>query len=307
MVSQSEGSSMPPHPPWLRFQAYLVGLPKTGSTSVAAMFGNYRSAHEWNLMDLVGPALARDRGELDDERFWQAVGPRLRTPSLEMDSCTSHHLYADVLAERFPMARFVLTVRDVSGWVTSLLDMILRKRIARETVDLPYSVWERDYVDRVTERTYPLDTPVEGDDRASLAPLMRYWAGHLSTMSHQLPAERSIVIRTPDLATRSSDLAALVGIAPDTLRLDLVHANRTPGRLDRLETYWDAELREAYVAACTGPMVSFFPDEHQRLLALPAPSLTEAQRAQRWAAHVSATRTWVLEAIATHGPQAATQ
>lgn len=296
---------MPPHPPWLRFQAYVVGLPKTGSTSVAAMFGNYRSAHEWNLLDLVGIGLARERGEISDADFWAAAGPRLTTPSLEMDSCTSHHLYVDLLARRFPQARFVVTIRDVGGWVTSLLDMVLRKRIAREFLDVPYSPWERDYLDRVTGNTYVIEPGDHGDDRASLAPLMRYWADHLRTMDRDVPTDRAVVVRTQDLAARAADVGALVGVPASTLRIDLAHANRSPATLDRLSTFWDADLRTAYLATCAEAMGEHFPDHHARLLTLPTPSLGEADRAARWRAHEESTRVWVEEAVRTHGPAAA--
>lgn len=51
--------------------------------------------------------------------------------TLELDSTTSHHLYADFLRDRYPRAVFVHTIRDVASWTTSLLDMVLRQRIAR--------------------------------------------------------------------------------------------------------------------------------------------------------------------------------
>ena len=159
------------HPPWLRFQAYSVGLPRTGSTSIAALFGRYRTGHEWQLMELVGPALARRRGELGDEEFVRATGGRLVPPPLEMDSATCHHLYADLLGRLFPGAVFLLTMRDVRSWVSSFLDMALGQRIAFRLTGRPPSRWHDVYPPFLTEGVCDLEG--RGDDRAALPPLMR--------------------------------------------------------------------------------------------------------------------------------------
>ena len=159
------------HPPWLRFQAYSVGLPRTGSTSIAALFGRYRTGHEWQLMELVGPALARRRGELGDEEFVRATGCRLVPPPLEMDSATCHHLYADLLGRLLPGAVFLLTMRDVRSWVSSFLDMALGQRIAFRLTGRPPSRWHDVYPPFLTEGVCDLEG--RGDDRAALPPLMR--------------------------------------------------------------------------------------------------------------------------------------
>ncbi|MDQ1249363.1 MAG: hypothetical protein QG597_3738 [Actinomycetota bacterium] len=290
------------HPPWLRFQAYLVGLPKTGSTSVATMFGRYRTGHEWQLMELVEAGMARQSGALSDDEFLAAVGPRLTAPSLEMDSATGHHLYADVLRDRFPNAVFVHTVRDVRSWTSSLLDMVLRKRIARASIELPYSSWETDYLALMTEGTYDLRPECVDDDSAALPALMRYWAEHMRQMAEVLPAERTLRVRTDQLARRAPALARLTGVSVQILRTDLSHANQAPRSLDRFATFDSPALRAAYDRHCGAIMAEVFPEAHERWQAQPPPTQSPQDA---WAAyHVDLTR-WVDEAIAQHGPTVA--
>jgi hypothetical protein len=284
------------HPPWLRFQAYVVGLPKTGSTSLATIFGRYRSGHEWDLMDLVETGLARQRGDLTDDGFWRATGRRLDPPSLEMDSTTSHYLYADLLAERYPRAVFVHSVRDVGGWASSVLDMVLRKRLARRRLEIPYSRWESQYLAQMTEGRYDLDPASVENDSASLAPLVRYWAAHMARMPRVLPADRTVVVRTKDIPQRLDDLAALVGVPVETLRDDLAHANRAPLTFDRFALFADDEVEQAYRENCATTMADLFPAEHEAWSASrPSASTTD------WDEYVAALDEWVADAIERHG------
>lgn len=296
---------MPQHPPWLRFQAYVVGLPKTGSTSIATVFGNYRTGHEWALMDLTAAGMARLAGQLCDAQFLAATGTRLVPASLELDSVTSHHLYADLLAERFGNALFVHTVRDVRSWVSSLLEMLLRKRLARLQVDVPYSVWERDYLALMTAGTYRLEHALTEDDAASLVPLMAYWARHMTQLPQMVPAERTIVVPTCQIGQRLGELADFVGVPVGNLRADLAHTNRAPRTLDRMGTYATPQLMAAYRLYCEPIMVDLFPAEHAQWLAdyrdaLAAPP----DRAQLWQDHVGAVAQWVTAAVAEHGAAA---
>ncbi len=288
------------HPPWLRFQAYAVGLPRSGSTSLAALFGRYRTGHEWQLMELVGPAMARRRGELGDEEFLRATSGRLVPPALEMDSATCHHLYADLLSRTFPGAVFLLAVRDVRSWVSSFLDMVLRQRIAFRLNGTPRSRWHDVYLPVLTEGAYDIEG--RGDDRASLPPLMRSWAAHLREMTALLPADRSLRVRTRDIGSRLPEIAALVGVPTSTLRAELSHANRAAHRFDRFAAFDGEELRATYDESCAELMKELFPEEHAAWTA------REALRdggAVDWPTHLARVEAWVARAIESHAPGAA--
>lgn len=296
---------MPAHPPWLRFQAYVVGLPKTGSTSLATIFGNYRSGHEWQLMELLAPALARRKGELSDEDFLLATGKRLLPVSLEMDSTTCHHLYTDLLLARFPHAVFLHTVRDVRSWATSLLDMTLRKRLAGRIIKIEYTASGLAYFRLMTGGAYDFDPGYSGDDRTSLIPLMRYWAAHMGEMSRLLPAERSLRLRARDIRNSLPEIARLTGVPVATLRADLAHANQAPLRFDRFSAFDCAELREAYNEYCAEIMADIFPEEHAAWLAHCAEDRHSGVEALDWETYLAAVEAWVTDAVRRYGPSAA--
>lgn len=280
------------HPPWLRFQAYVVGLPKTGSTSLATVFGRYRTGHEWQMYELLSVALRRVAGEIDDEQFWVETTPRLTRPSLEMDSATSHHLYADLLVQRFPHAVFIHSIRDVGGWISSLLDMALRYDIGRSLTGRSYTSEESTYVELIAGGTlYPHGRPAP--ERECIVPMMRYWEQHMTRMSRALPADRSLTVRTEDLASHLDELAALCGVPVESLRADLVHANAAPRRLDRLAAFASPQLLAAYRAHCADLMGELFPAEHERTLAA-----LSADPQGSWDDHYADTRQWVVDLLA---------
>lgn len=279
------------HPPWLRFQAYVIGLPKTGSTSLATIFGNYRTGHEAGMVDLSQPGMQWRAGQIDEPTFWELTTPRLTRPALEMDSATCHHLYAELLARRFPQARFVHSVRDVGGWVTSVLDMTLRVRTAHSMVPIEQDLMAVDYVDEMTGRVFTPDWRPRDQDYAAVPAMMRYWAEHMRRMAQVMPADRGVVVRTPEIGAHLPELAALCGVPVASLRADLSHSNRAAQTLDRLALYRDRpDIRAAYDQHCADIMARVFPEQHARAFEQPSSP-------PDWSAHCDAVANWVAVSI----------
>lgn len=254
--------------PWLRFHAYGVGLPKTGTTSLSAMMLNYRTGHETWLDFLATPAVARVRGEIDDGTFWQVVHKRFVPLRAEMDCVTCHHLYVDVLRETYPKAQFIVTYRDVRSWANSLLGMVmLRRRTPRD--QRGDRSWYRSYGDWISEGGFSLDPADEGDDTAALPALMRSWASYMRSMPAVLPPERTMWIKTSEITARVPELADFLRIPADTIALDKVHSNRTSSSFDRFAIADRAVIERVYAEHCADIMAEHFPEEHARFLDRP--------------------------------------
>lgn len=293
---------MTPHPPWLRFQAYVVGLAKTGSTSMATIFGRYRTGHEWQLHELTVAGLARRRGDLSDEAFLRTTGRRLDPPALELDSTTSHRLYVDLLLRKYPHAVFFHTIRDVRSWATSVLDMVLLRKMARRLVGIPFTDANREIVASWTEGTYVLEREDDANERVALPPLMRAWAAHMREMAALLPPERSLVVRTREIPDRLPEIARLAGVPASTLRADLAHVNRSPLKLDRFALFDGDALREAYDTHCAELMAELFPAEHAAWVSLRKGA---APPPLDWASYHAAVEELATRMVALHGERVA--
>ena len=71
----------------LRFKAYGIGMPKTGTTSLQRIFSlNYRSAHEPEATLLIPKNIAFAQRKIDQKEFTNYIKRRDRRLSLEIDS-----------------------------------------------------------------------------------------------------------------------------------------------------------------------------------------------------------------------------
>lgn len=261
--------------PWLRFHAYGVGLPKTGTTSLATMMANYRTGHEAWLDFLAAPAVARVRGEIDDETFWQTVHKRFVPLRAEMDCVTCHHLYVDVLQDTYPKAQFIVTYRDVRTWANSLLGMVmLRRRTPLDQRD--ERTWHRSYGDWIGEGTMSIDPADEADDTVALPALMRSWASYMRQMPTVLPPDRTMWVKTSELTARVPELADFLRIPADSIVIDNVHSNRSLVGFDRFVIAEREIIDGVYAEHCADLMAEHFPEDHARFLDRPREESADA-------------------------------
>ena len=56
-----------------QFQCYCVGLAKTGTTSIAAIFGRYRSEHDFMFEETMAKIAAWREGQISPELFAEFI------------------------------------------------------------------------------------------------------------------------------------------------------------------------------------------------------------------------------------------
>ncbi len=252
----------PPPPEFLRFQAYYVGLPKTGSTTISEMLGGYRCAHERDMPSLSYWGIERAEGRIDSRRAMEMIGPRLEDPVLELDVCTSLHWLADVLANRFRTARFVHVVRDVRPWTQSLLDMEYRRAVDARLRRRSIEPWEATFRRHFLGEADPWRDDGVSDERL-LVRAMQAWGAHMSRMREHLPRDRTLVLTTGALDGASHRLASFLGLPPSRIGQSPRHNTRPNGlTFDRWRALGPDVVRTAYEEHCAEHMRSLFPDEH---------------------------------------------
>ncbi len=152
--------------------------------------------------------VARQSGQIDDDTVHRMLGLRLGEPSLEFDAYTSLHWFASLLANDFPNAKFVHVIRDVQSCTQSLLDMEYRRWV--RSSDWSIQPWEAALRGHFFGEADPWREP--GSDERLLLIAMRAWADHMSRMERELPAERTVTMRTENLNQGLPSLAALVNV-----------------------------------------------------------------------------------------------
>lgn len=280
-----------PEPQWLRFHAYLVGLPKTGSSTLAAILAGYRTRHEWDMLRLLDLGARLRAGSLSAEEFARAAGPRLFPPRLEFDDATCHHLYAEVLVQHFPRARYVLTVRDPLAWANSMVDMALRQRLLLQR----YAAGEVELggaYDHYAPDGWGITLDACPDPTTEVAGLLRVWGAHVDRMLSVLPPNGTLVLRTDQLDDAALRLASFLGVDPTTLR-EVGTRNPAPVRIDHIGGSDPAVVREALAQHCAPGVDALAPEWEAAMAArLDAPGRLDAYR-DGWPGYAAAVGGWL--------------
>lgn len=207
-----------------RFHALYLGLPKTGSTSLAEVFArSYRSGHEYRFEAAAG--VLKERGEPGE--FLQRRDAESR---LELDSATFLHFWAADLVDLFPAARFLVFERDFPSWLGSLVAMMVRNRRRYGTGTVPR--WQVDLGEAMFGRYEPDwyvdDATVRAHEDAITADYQRFWTERTAAVRGALvgvPSERKLVLPTSELSASLPRIADFLGVDPATLDASASHRN----------------------------------------------------------------------------------
>lgn len=239
-----------------RFHAYCVGLPKSGTVSLAGLFGNYRSYHEFHQWETHKMIIRYNHGTISRERFSGFLKERELLGGLpEMDSAHFNRHSIDILQEEFPEAKFICLIRDCYSWVNSFVNyFVVPEHEAMQSKELPNGM--------------PFDIPrgameaknelVNNFQKYIDIPLS-FWSSSYRDMLEKLPPGRSMIIRTHELSQKIDDIAHFIGISPDTLIKERSHLNRAKYTVNVLRNLDRNFLKAKFSEHCSGLMEKFFP------------------------------------------------
>ena len=238
-----------------RFHAMCVGTAKSGTHSMAAIFGReYASAHEPEHRLMIDTILAREAGDLTDRQLADLLQHRDRRMNLEMDSSQLNGHLIDILVNLFPAAKFVLTIRDVYSFVNSAIDHHIAHAGGseewRRINHLKFGGFEHGRHDGLLEELglFPL------------AGYVAYWVRHNQGVLDAVPAERLLVVPTTEIRDRFEQIAEFLGIGVDTLDSERSHEYPAVRKLDALGRLEREYVEDRVQSCCAGLMGKYFPD-----------------------------------------------
>lgn len=211
-----------------------MGLPKTGTTSIGTIFGNYRSSKvAGSELERLGCDLRDGRASEDEAKAF--ISRRDADQQLEMDPASANWMVAALLRDMYSEAKFVLTLRDCYSWCDSMINVVIVRDMGIHFVDHPELLsrmfgcelaWFRDEETVLTRADAILDN------------LLRFWARQADTLA-QCPAARTLVVRTNEISSSLDAMADFVGVPRESLLIERSHSRITAvkfdilGRLDR--------------------------------------------------------------------------
>lgn len=205
--------------PRSNFRVYCIGAVKTGTNSLASLFSkNYRSYHEPGVGhgDIVTMLEKKIQNNLSKSEIKKWI--RRRDWKYWLD-CESSHIIAwfvDAVAENFPDAIFILTVRDCYSWLDSVINQHMNRKPGENYTKLRELYHGGDYEYEVSilkeKGLYTLDG------------YLSYWAKHNTFVLNSIPVERLLVIPTKNISENISSIAEFVGVPEYKLNIEGKHS-----------------------------------------------------------------------------------
>jgi len=222
-------ASLPPR----RFHLIGVGLPKTGTTSLAYLFRPFRWGDEFLFAESIERLIAWKDGGLDRDGIRRWLALRAEAGALELDSTSFNHYFLDILVELHPDARFVYTRREAVSWADSFLNMLLRHGTYLR--GRPWPEWQLALGRLMAPSFDPGQFVSPAHLYLSLHPLaeelLGFYARETTRIEAALPPERSLVIPTEDLSTSLDTIAEFAGVPRSALDPAGAHANRGQNKI----------------------------------------------------------------------------
>ena len=239
-----------------RVRLYCVGTAKSGTHSIAAMFGgSVRARHEADNRRDIREILEVAAGRVDRDRMKRYVRRRDRRLYLDIDSSQVNFFMLDALLTEFPGARFLLTIRDPYSWLDSIINDSLRRPSNRSWTDFRNFCFRSDIFSHPPE-----ELALAEHGLYTLDGYLSYWAAHNQKVLSDVPEDRLLTVRTDRITDRVHEIAEFAGLPPAVIELEKSHAFRNPRKFGLLFQVDRDHLEKRVRHHCRPLMERFFPE-----------------------------------------------
>ena len=242
-----------------RFHAFGIGMPKTGTHSLEAIFSGYRTWHEPRIVRFMEIVRRRSDGDLSDSQARDILRGLDRRMWLEFNSSYINLFLLEMLIDECPEAKFIFTIRDCYSWLDSMFNQLL----GRDHGDYE-TQFQRWYGDSMTREAHKDGEKVL--EEHGLWPLdgwLRFWNEHNSSVLNLVPSDRLLIVRTPEIRHDIPRMADFLGVPENTLNASRSHEHKAAEKFGLLSKIDEEFLSECVDKNCKDLMERFFPEIKQ--------------------------------------------
>jgi Sulfotransferase domain len=239
-----------------RAQLYGVGMAKSGTHSICSMFSrNVRASHEPQAPQLIDKFFDWHDHRISDHDITEWIQARDREMALEVDSSWFNILILRFLTEKFPDARFVLTIRDCYSWLNSEFNRVLyAPSVFLQRVKV------RKFLYRGELEHAPEEQILKGKGIYTIDGYLSRWAAHNEQVLSCVPKERLFVVLTNQISARSYEVADFAGLPRYVVRLHRTHEYKNPVKQQLIRQIDRSFLEQKVEQHCRPLMAKFFPE-----------------------------------------------
>lgn len=246
-----------------QFQAYCVGAPRTGTSSIAGLFGAYyRSGHEVDSENVLKFSLDYLEGKIDADELDQFIIKRDKKLFLEMDSSTHNFYMIPALLRLFPNAKFLIPIRDPISWLDSYIDYSINNRLQANTnVISPQRMRMNLFRHGNLYHEYThAEKILQEFEMPSIEAFLFFYKDHYETILKIIPENCCIIYNTFELEEKIPNICRLLGIRSSALSMTNLKLNKRKKRHHVLAGVDPAYLQERVDFYCGDLMRRFYPN-----------------------------------------------
>lgn len=241
-----------------KFQIYGVGLSKSGTTSLANIFGHYRAAHGFRYLETLQLIQNLEKGNIPLRKFQERLVLRDQLGRLEMDSTSCNFYYLDILI-KFPSAKFIFTIRDCYSWTNSFINECLRSFLSGDAEERATLRVFSEVLLAIDHRIFESPESVSEHSPEVIEKLFGFWAKNNERVLRLLPSSRSLILRTEELSSKLDEVAKFAEVSVETLIREKSQSNQTSYQFNILKNV-DSKLVANYEKMYTMALMGrFFP------------------------------------------------
>lgn len=211
-----------------------MSLPRTGTTSFAGIYEQYRSTHEFMISETINTLIDYREGKISGAQLKHFLKDRNQRAGHQVDSASFFFLAPEAVFDAFPEAKFFLAVRACENWIISMVDnSVFAHKMIREgktTVDLTFLPrYSEIFIKNHSDAAFQDLNRLRKDAAHIVRELGSFWENtsfFLLESMLKLPRERRLIIRLEDFNKSTDRFARLAGIPVGGLQLNNRHLNR---------------------------------------------------------------------------------
>jgi len=202
-----------------RFRVYCIGLPRSGTHSIANLFRtNFRADHEPYAGSTVKVIENMHRNRISSSKIIDHLLIRDKILQLEMES--THYLYRFVpqLVTLFPDSKFIMTVREPKSWLESEMNknyQSVKGRIWSRLETIRYGIYNNKHQNdslKNIKGIYPVSS------------YLQYYRDHIEFVIKHVPEKRLMVLDTFTLQENINTLCDFIDVESYKLNLEKIHS-----------------------------------------------------------------------------------
>ena len=241
-----------------KFQAFCLGLPRTGTASIAGMFRKrYRAEHEPENIYTTEKIIDYIKGYINERQMISFIKKRDKCLWLEVESSHFLYFFIDILLNEFEDAKFIFMIRDCYSWLNSYIDHQLGRPLSLKT-----GFWKK-LRDIYFNNNFKYSEEEQILSKHGLYTIDGYlsrWKRYNEEILSLVPKDRLMIIRTFEIDRNIENIEKFLDIPANSLNRSKLHLNKRTKGFDLLSKIDKKFLKKKFDFYCKDLMKTYYPE-----------------------------------------------